>query len=91
MLYDSVILKHAFYFPGRDSFQLISVPSQSKSVNATGSLQKMEAVSPVSDEGKCVLSRAQEALQQCKKKMAMYVTRMCFWSIWRIYICLSIA
>ncbi|XP_041518253.1 coiled-coil domain-containing protein 66 isoform X3 [Microtus oregoni] len=55
----------------QDSFQLISAPSQLKGVNATGSLQKTEAVSPVSDEGKCVLSRAQEALQQCEQKMAI--------------------
>ncbi|CAO2638113.1 Coiled-coil domain-containing protein 66 [Lemmus lemmus] len=55
----------------QDSFQLISVPSQPKSVNASGSLQKTEAVSPVSDERKCVLSRAQEAFQQCEQKMAI--------------------
>ncbi|KAH0514861.1 Coiled-coil domain-containing protein 66 [Microtus ochrogaster] len=55
----------------QDSFQLISAPSQPKGVNATGSLQKTEAVSPVSDEGKCVLGRAQEALQQCEQKMAI--------------------
>ncbi|XP_057625588.1 coiled-coil domain-containing protein 66 [Chionomys nivalis] len=55
----------------QDSFQLISVPSQQKGVNATGSLQKTEAVSPVSDEGRGVLSRAQETLQQCEQKMAI--------------------
>lgn len=86
-----MILKHAFYFLGQDSLHLISIPSQPKDVNITGLLQKTEAISPVSNENKHVFSRTQEAFQQCEQKIAMYVTHMCFWGIWRICICLPIA
>lgn len=87
MLYDSVILKHAFYLLGQDSLHLINIASPLKDVN----VQKTEAVSSVSNGNNYVFSRTQEAFPQCEQKIAMYVTHVCFWGIWRICICLSIA
>ncbi|KAL6046168.1 hypothetical protein STEG23_035478, partial [Scotinomys teguina] len=55
----------------QDSLHLINIPSQPKDVNATGLLQKTEAVSPVSSENKHVFSRTQEAFQQCEQKITI--------------------
>ncbi|XP_008586613.1 PREDICTED: coiled-coil domain-containing protein 66 isoform X1 [Galeopterus variegatus] len=53
------------------SLHLKSIPNQPKDENIAGLLQKMEAVSSVSDENKSILSKNQETPKQYEEKIAI--------------------
>lgn len=64
-----------FYPLGQGSLHLNNISNQPKDENAMGVLQKTEALSSVLDENKSV---NQETSKQNERKIAMYVTPICY-------------